>query len=94
MVLALDVAQRRSILAADVLGEYSAEVIPTVSACMATKLQIGQIAELRPAFATFTESNKLAAQAIARQRGIARSALNLGRALGRRSRASLMRLGP
>ena len=94
VVLALDVAQRRSILAADVLNEYSAEVIPTVSACTATKLQIGQVAELRPAFATFTESNKLAAQAIARQRGIARSALNLGRALGRRSRASLMSLGP
>jgi pyruvate/2-oxoglutarate dehydrogenase complex dihydrolipoamide dehydrogenase (E3) component len=62
---------RRYILGAHVLGEYSAEVIQTVSACMAANLRIEQIAELVPAFPTFTEAITVAAQMIVRQMGIA-----------------------
>jgi pyruvate/2-oxoglutarate dehydrogenase complex dihydrolipoamide dehydrogenase (E3) component len=61
---------RRYILGAHVLGEYSAEVIQTASTCMAANLRIEQIAELQPAFPTFTESITLAAQTIVRQMGI------------------------
>ncbi len=65
---------RRYILGAHVLGEYSAEVIQTVSACMAANLRIEQIAELVPAFPTFTEGITVAAQMIVRKMGIAPSA--------------------
>lgn len=69
---------RRYILGAHVLGEYSAEVIQTASACMAANLRIEQVAELQPAFPTFTESITLAAQAIVRGMGIAPTAPNWG----------------
>jgi pyruvate/2-oxoglutarate dehydrogenase complex dihydrolipoamide dehydrogenase (E3) component len=69
---------RRYVLGAHVLGEYSAEVIQTASACMATNLRIEQIAELTPAFPTFTEGITVAAQAIVRQMGIAPSAPSWG----------------
>jgi pyruvate/2-oxoglutarate dehydrogenase complex dihydrolipoamide dehydrogenase (E3) component len=62
---------RRYILGAHVLGEYSAEVIQTASACMAANLRIEQVADLQPAFPTFTEGITLAAQTIVRQLGIA-----------------------
>lgn len=62
---------RRYVLGAHVLGEYSAEVIQTISACMAANLRIEQIAELVPAFPTFTEAITVAAQMIVRQMGIA-----------------------
>jgi pyruvate/2-oxoglutarate dehydrogenase complex dihydrolipoamide dehydrogenase (E3) component len=62
---------RRYILGAHVLGEYSAEVIQTAAACMAANLRIEHIAELQPAFPTFTEGITVAAQMIVRQMGIA-----------------------
>ncbi len=65
---------RRYILGAHVLGEYSAEVIQTAAACMAANLRIEQIAELQPAFPTFTEGITVAAQTIVRQMGIAPAA--------------------
>jgi pyruvate/2-oxoglutarate dehydrogenase complex dihydrolipoamide dehydrogenase (E3) component len=69
---------RRYILGAHVVGEYSAEVIQTASACMAANLRIEQIAELQPAFPTFTEGITFAAQTIVRQMGIAPGAPTWG----------------
>jgi pyruvate/2-oxoglutarate dehydrogenase complex dihydrolipoamide dehydrogenase (E3) component len=69
---------RRYILGAHVLGEYSAEVIQTASACMAANLRIEQIAELQPAFPTFTEGITVAAQTIVRHMGIAPTAPTWG----------------
>jgi pyruvate/2-oxoglutarate dehydrogenase complex dihydrolipoamide dehydrogenase (E3) component len=69
---------RRYVLGAHVVGEYSAEVIQTASACMAANLRIEQIAELQPAFPTFTEGITVAAQMIVRQMGIAPSAPSWG----------------
>jgi pyruvate/2-oxoglutarate dehydrogenase complex dihydrolipoamide dehydrogenase (E3) component len=69
---------RRYILGAHVLGEYSAEVIQTASACMAANMRIEQVAELQPAFPTFTEGITLAAQTIVRQMGIAPTAPSWG----------------
>jgi pyruvate/2-oxoglutarate dehydrogenase complex dihydrolipoamide dehydrogenase (E3) component len=69
---------RRYILGAHVLGEYSAEVIQTAAACMAANLRIEQIAELQPAFPTFTEGISVAAQTIVRQMGIAPAAPSWG----------------
>jgi pyruvate/2-oxoglutarate dehydrogenase complex dihydrolipoamide dehydrogenase (E3) component len=62
---------RRYILGAHVLGEYSAEVVQTAAACMAANLRIEQIAEMLPAFPTFTEGITIAAEKIVRQMGIA-----------------------
>ena len=62
---------RRYLLGAHVLGECSAEVIQMISACMAANMRIEQIAELQPAFPTFTEAAQLAAQQLTRQLGIA-----------------------
>jgi pyruvate/2-oxoglutarate dehydrogenase complex dihydrolipoamide dehydrogenase (E3) component len=69
---------RRYVLGAHVLGEYSAEVIQTAAACMAANLRIEQIAELQPAFPTFTEGITVAAQIVVRQMGIAPSAPTWG----------------
>ena len=69
---------RRYILGAHVVGEYSGEVIQTASACMAANLRIEQVAELQPAFPTFTEGITLAAQTVVRQMGIAPSAPTWG----------------
>jgi pyruvate/2-oxoglutarate dehydrogenase complex dihydrolipoamide dehydrogenase (E3) component len=69
---------RRYVLGAHVLGEYSAEVVQTAAACMAANLRIEQIADLEPAFPTFTEGINIAAQMIVRQMGIAPSAPTWG----------------
>ena len=42
--------QTRTILGAHVLGEYSAETVQTVAACMAAGMTIEQVAELQLAF--------------------------------------------
>jgi pyruvate/2-oxoglutarate dehydrogenase complex dihydrolipoamide dehydrogenase (E3) component len=63
--------RHRIVLGAHVIGEYSAEVIQMVSACMAGNMRIEQIADLHPAFPTFTEAVSVAAQKIVRQLGIA-----------------------
>ena len=67
-------SNRRYILGAHVLGEYSAELIQMVATCMATNMRIEQLAELQFAFPTFTEAVGMAAQKVVRQLGIARLA--------------------
>ena len=66
------IADRRThaILGAHVLGEYSAETVQTVAACMAAGLPVEQVAELQLAFPTFTEAVSMAAQKICRTIGI------------------------
>ena len=59
-----------AILGAHVLGEYSAETVQTVAACMAAGLAIEQVAELQLAFPTFTEAVPMAAQKICRTLGV------------------------
>jgi pyruvate/2-oxoglutarate dehydrogenase complex dihydrolipoamide dehydrogenase (E3) component len=70
--------RRRYILGAHVIGEYSAEVVQTAAACMAANLRIEQVAELQPAFPTFTESITIAAQMIVRRMGLAATAPSWG----------------
>jgi pyruvate/2-oxoglutarate dehydrogenase complex dihydrolipoamide dehydrogenase (E3) component len=62
----------RVILGAHVLGEYSAETVQTVAACMAAGLTVERVAELQLAFPTFTEAVSMAAQKICRALGIGR----------------------
>ena len=66
------IADRRehTILGAHVLGEYSAETVPTVAAHMAAGMTVEQVAELQLAFPTFTEGVSMAAQKICRSLGI------------------------
>ena len=64
-------SNRRHVLGAHVLGEYSAEVIQTVATCMAQDMRVEQIAELQLAYPTFTEAISMAAQHIVRRLGIA-----------------------
>ena len=64
--------QTHTILGAHVLGEYSAETVQTVAACMAAGLTIEQVAELQLAFPTFTEAVCMAAQKICRSLGVGR----------------------
>ena len=60
---------QRLIVGAHVLGEYSAEVIQTVAACMAGGMRIEQVADLQLAFPTFTEGIGMAAQMLVRELG-------------------------
>ena len=53
-------------------GEYSAETVQTVVACMAAGMSVEQIAELQLAFPTFTEGVGMAAQKICRSLGVGR----------------------
>lgn len=57
----------RKIVGAHVLGEYSAEVIQMVAACMAAGMRVEQVAELQFAFPTFTEAVSQAAQMVVNQ---------------------------
>lgn len=68
------IADRRNhtILGAHVLGEYSAEIIQVVTACMIAGMRVEQVAELPFAFPTFTEGVSMAAQKICRSLGIGR----------------------
>ena len=63
--------RHRFILGAHVIGEYSAEVIQMAAACMSANMRIEHVADLQPAFPTFTEAVVMAAQQIVRQLGIA-----------------------
>jgi pyruvate/2-oxoglutarate dehydrogenase complex dihydrolipoamide dehydrogenase (E3) component len=60
----------RTILGAHVLGEYSAEIIQVVVACMTAQMTVEQVAELPFAFPTFTEGISMAAQKICLELGI------------------------
>ena len=66
------IADRRThaILGAHVLGEYSAETVQTVAACMAAGMRVEQAANLQLAYPTFTEAVSMAAQKICRTIGI------------------------
>ena len=66
------IADRRThtILGGHVLGEYSAETVQTVAACMAAGMTIEHVAELQLAYPTFTEGVSMAAQKICRALGI------------------------
>ena len=55
---------RRQIVGAHVLGEYSAEVIQMVAACMAAGMRVEDVAELQFAFPTFTEGVSQAAHMV------------------------------
>jgi pyruvate/2-oxoglutarate dehydrogenase complex dihydrolipoamide dehydrogenase (E3) component len=68
------IADRRdhTILGGHVLGEYSAETVQTVAACMAAGMTVEQVAELQLAFPTFTEGVSMAAQKICRALGVGR----------------------
>jgi pyruvate/2-oxoglutarate dehydrogenase complex dihydrolipoamide dehydrogenase (E3) component len=61
---------RRQIVGAHVLGEYSAEVIQMIAACMAGGMRIEEVAELEVAFPTFTEGVSQAAQMVVSELGI------------------------
>jgi pyruvate/2-oxoglutarate dehydrogenase complex dihydrolipoamide dehydrogenase (E3) component len=61
---------RRQIVGAHVLGEYSAEVIQVVAACMAAGMRVEEVAELQLAFPTFTEGVGMAAQMLVRELGV------------------------
>jgi dihydrolipoamide dehydrogenase len=62
--------ERRQIVGAHVLGEYSAEVIQMIAACMAARMRIEEVAELQLAFPTFTEGVSMAAQMLVRELGV------------------------
>ncbi len=62
--------QDRTILGAHVLGEYSAEIIQVVVACMTAGMTVEKVAELPFAFPTFTEGISMAAQKICLELGI------------------------
>jgi dihydrolipoamide dehydrogenase len=62
--------ERRTIVGAHVLGEYSAEVIQMVAACMAARMPIEDVAELQLAYPTFTEGVSMAAEMIVGQLGV------------------------
>ncbi len=64
--------QNHTILGAHVLGEYSAETVQTVAACMVARMTVEQVAELQLAFPTFTEAVSMAAQKICRTIGVGR----------------------
>ena len=62
--------KQHKIVGAHVLGEYSAEVIQVVAACMAAGMRIEDVAELQMAFPTFTEGVRVAAHMLVRELGI------------------------
>jgi pyruvate/2-oxoglutarate dehydrogenase complex dihydrolipoamide dehydrogenase (E3) component len=62
--------QKHTILGAHVLGDYSAETVQTVAACMAADMTVERVAELQLAFPTFTEAICMAAQKTCRALGI------------------------
>ncbi len=61
---------RKTILGGHVVGEYSAEIIQVIVACMSAGMSIDRVAELPFAFPTFTEGISMAAQKICSQIGI------------------------
>jgi pyruvate/2-oxoglutarate dehydrogenase complex dihydrolipoamide dehydrogenase (E3) component len=67
--LIVETAERK-IVGAHVFGEYSAEVIQMVAACMAAGMPVEDVAELQFAFPTFTEGVSQAAQMAVNQLGV------------------------
>ena len=67
--LIVETAERR-IVGAHVFGEYSAEVIQTVAACMSARMRVEDVADLQFAFPTFTEGVSQAARMVVDQLGV------------------------
>ena len=67
--LIVETAERK-IVGAHVFGEYSAEVIQMVAACIAAGMRVEDVAELQFAFPTFTEGVRQAAQMVVNQLGV------------------------
>ena len=63
---------RHIVLGAHVIGEYSAEIVQMVAACMVANMHVEQIAELQLVYPTFTEAVSMAAQKVCRRLGIGR----------------------
>jgi pyruvate/2-oxoglutarate dehydrogenase complex dihydrolipoamide dehydrogenase (E3) component len=63
---------RHTVLGGHVIGEYSAEIVQMIAACMAGGMRIEQVAELQLAFPTFTEAVTMAAQKACRSLGLGR----------------------
>ena len=61
---------QHQIVGGHVLGEYSAEVIQVVAACMAARMRIEDVAELQMAFPTFTEGVRVAAHMLVHDLGV------------------------
>jgi hypothetical protein len=57
-------------LGAHVLGEYSAEVIQVVAACMVSGMRVEQVAEIQFAYPTVAEAIGLAARKLAIELGV------------------------
>jgi hypothetical protein len=55
-----------------VIGEYSAEIVQMIAACIAADMDIEQIANLQLAFPAFTEGVTMAAQMVCRSLGVGR----------------------
>jgi dihydrolipoamide dehydrogenase len=60
----------RKIIGAHVLGEYSAEVVQVIAACMSAGMRVEEVAEMAFAFPTFTEGVQQAAQILVHQLGV------------------------
>ncbi len=63
---------QHTILGGHVIGEYSAEIIQVIAACMTAGMSVEQIGELPFAFPTFTEAVSMAAQKICRRIDVGR----------------------
>ena len=61
---------QKTILGGHVIGEYSAEIIQVIVACMTAGMTVAQVAELPFAFPTFTEGVSMAAQMICSELGV------------------------
>jgi pyruvate/2-oxoglutarate dehydrogenase complex dihydrolipoamide dehydrogenase (E3) component len=62
--------RERTVLGVHMVGEYSAEVVQMAAACMSAKMRVEEIAQLQPAFPTFTEAVEMAAQQIVHHLGM------------------------
>jgi len=60
----------RLVVGAHVIGDYSAEIVQMVAACMAGRMPVEHIAELQLAYPTFTEAVTMAAQKACRALGV------------------------
>jgi pyruvate/2-oxoglutarate dehydrogenase complex dihydrolipoamide dehydrogenase (E3) component len=60
------------VLGGHVIGEYSAEIVQMIAACMAGGMNVEQIADLQLAYPTFTEGVTMAAQKVCRSLGVGR----------------------
>ena len=77
------------VLGGHVVGEYSAEVIQLVAACMASGMSVARIAELQLAYPTFAQGVLIAAQRLARELGMILGVTPWGDPLDKRGAAEV-----